>query len=342
MNKVSNNVGELHVLLQSSNTYVVPTAIALYSLCENNTSIQNLVIHLISDGIQPDNISWLESKVEPFGRKIHWIDGSYISKMLEKAGAKKHCGSYTTFMKLFALGGISQKYPDCEKVFYIDSDTIVAGSLTELITLDMSGYVIGAVDEYISEKYRKMLGVKNNSFNGGVILFHVDEWERNDCEKIILEKLQSSQFVQSLQLADQDIMNRLFEKKTMRIPVKYNLTPLFVFYDRDVYVQKLHLNNDFYTKQEIQEAIKSPAVVHYIDVWTGRPWDVPNANPFTKLYEKYSRLANIQREFATVERRGVRKIAKNGMVHLLRVLPKSMGGFLIYNLGRFAQITGIK
>lgn len=342
MSEISNNAGELHVLLQSSNTYVVPTAIALYSLCENNISIQNLVIHLISDGIQPENISLLENKVEQFGRKIQWIDGFSISKMLEKAGVAKHCGSYTTYMKLFALNLIQEQCPECEKVFYLDSDIIVAGNLEELITLNMGNYIIGGVDEFTTLKYRKKLGIKRNSFNGGVVLYNIKEWQKNDCEQVILENLKSSDFVQSLTLADQDIMNMLFETKIMSLPPKYNYTTWFEYYDRDTYVKRLHLTEDFCSKEEIKQAGKSPAVIHYLDIWTGRPWDIPNANPFTGIYQEYYRKAGITVKFETIQRKGIRKILKNTIVFLLNNLSRHAGGFMIYGMSKVVQVTGLK
>lgn len=334
---------ELHILYQSSNTYVIPTGISLYSMYKNNQGVRDLYVHMISDGIEKENRDTLTAIAASFKRSIDWIEGGAIADMLEEHHIHKYAGSYTTYMKLFVPNQISERWPNAERLFYIDSDTLVVGSLAGILDFDLTGMDLAAVDEYVLESSRKNLKVKTNTFNAGVLLFNLVEWKNHSVEDKILRLLQDEEYISGLRIADQGILNTLLENTTLRLPVEYNYTTWFYLYrDRDYFVKKLRIWPDFYSQDEIDRAAKAPIVVHYLDIWNGRPWDHPNANPFTDLYERYKAECFPGEEFLTVQRHGIRRAAKLTMIWLFKHLPPDvMSVFHLYFLKAIYK-TGLR
>ena len=282
-------MAELSVLYQSSGQYIIPTAISLCSLLENNKEIDDLRIYLINDGFSAEDEQAIVELALRYNRTVSFIDGGAISAELENIGVSKWKGSYTTYLKLFAINQI-----ESNRILYIDSDTLVTGSLKELIDISLENYAVGMVDELMPQAFLEYLGIDNH-FNGGVVLFNLDYWRANDCDRLVLNKLSDSTHIAHNMYADQALLNLEFCGKIKRIPVRFNYTTTwYVQYDSSI-AQKYYkdgVNNGKmpYSVAEFENAKKEPAIIHYTLCLSDRLWLKHNFSPFIEYYNYYLQL----------------------------------------------------
>ncbi len=339
---------ELHVLYTSSDAYAVPAGVSIYSLLKNNQHIESLHVLLVGDGLRPETMAKLDRIASRFGREIDHIDGKEIGDRLERHGCAKYNGSYAAFFKLFALPAVRRRYPQIKKLVYIDSDTVVTGPLDELAGIDMGENDVSCVYELFpaTERKRLKLTPSAQTVNSGVCVIDADNWEKHGVENRIIALLQDREYTDRLLFADQDVLNSQRAAAMQRLPVKYNVTT-FNYYLRPTskYVRRFRIGPGFYSDQEVEDAVRTPAVVHYLSLMLGRPWDVPNANPFTGIYERYKSEC-LPDETMPGKRRGLlRKMIRNVLLWMYRHFPMKVLGNMtslaiwIYNCLDSARIS---
>jgi lipopolysaccharide biosynthesis glycosyltransferase len=102
---------------------------------------------------------------------------------------------------------------DIDKVLYLDCDIIVQDDITRLWDMDISGHVLGAVqDDTIHERDGHVY------FNSGVLLMNMKKWrEENVSEKAV-------EFVTKniTNFTDQDALNHIMRGNFLRISKKWN------------------------------------------------------------------------------------------------------------------------
>lgn len=322
----------LHVLYQSSNTYVIPTGVSIYSLLKNNTDIDEIHIHVINDSIADENVKKLERITAQFGREIEWIDGKSLADCMERCDLPKFNGSYTTYLKIFAPEIIREAYPSTNNLLYIDSDTVVVGSLKDIPDMDLHENILAGVYEIQTSNERKRLGISNHYVNGGIMLFNLHNWHTNGCEETIKKTIGNINFARKIIYAEQDIFNILYSQRIQRLPIKYNvISRQFFLRPASKYVRWLHIPTGFYTNKEVEMAIENPAILHYVEFWFGRPWDEPNANPFSEIYNRYKNEVMPDETVIGVTRKRskFRKAAKRGVFWLMKHISFKTIGELI-------------
>lgn len=94
------------------------------------------------DNVSEDNTARLKKLVSDYGRELIIKGASEFNALMEQLGVPKYRGSYAThFRKFFHL--IVKE--DVDRLLYIDSDSIVPGSLKPLLELNMGDAVAGVV-----------------------------------------------------------------------------------------------------------------------------------------------------------------------------------------------------
>lgn len=181
-----------------------------------------------------------------------------------------------------------------DKMIYLDSDTIVAGDISELYLMDMEGMAIAAVEDigmrqvqyskkalfidgkipYNSMNYRKIaLGMKHpeNYFNAGVIVFDLIKCRQLYSFQNVADTLHSRQFAYN----DQDVLNLLFDGKTKMLDPVWN-------YQNNVEYYLVSEKEDFAAlfKGWIRTSYQ---IIHYIG--QKKPWK--ETVKLGSYYEKY-------------------------------------------------------
>ncbi len=277
----------LNVLYQSDNNYAVFMGVSICSLLENNQSADDVRIYIIDDSISPENKEKLTSMVHSYARKITFLTGENISGREEIAaifaytGMRKNTHSY---LKMF----IDEIAPELDgRIVYIDCDTAVTGDLTELMSIDMQGKTIGMVmDSLTTAKCKASVEVaeKDRYYNSGVILIDLAKWKERQCSKRILSHVKN---VRTYGTVDQDVLNVVLRGEILTLPVEYNLQPIHLDYSYQTYADVYRHEEKYYTKEEIEEAVHTPKIVHYLRYLGEGAWNEGSLHPCAKYFDRY-------------------------------------------------------
>lgn len=156
--------------------------------------------------------------------------------------------------------------PDCDKILYIDGDTIVCDDLTELYHEDINGYMIAGVPalsyhrNIIFHKDRLNMIGEFLYVNAGVLLMNLYELRKCNWSEEAL-KLMSRNFRDQ----DQDIINVSCSESIKIIDRKFNLQTKYYHWKKEQFDES---GIDF--RLELQ-AYDEAVIIHYADKI--KPWD---------------------------------------------------------------------
>ena len=203
---------------------------------------------------------------------------------------------------------IGELLPDSiERVIYLDSDTVVEGSLEELWNLDLEEYYEAAVDDCLSKKYRKLVHLSGEGVycNNGVLLLNLKKFRDENIIDIFIEfvKKYEGYFV----FNEQTILNSVFENKIKVLPLKYNVYTLVYALE---YKQLMRLRKPYkysYSEEEYMLARANPCITHYTGCFmvNKRPWIQGSEHPHIKAYLKYKAISPWKDEKLWSDNRGV-------------------------------------
>lgn len=273
---------QLNVMYLSDDNYAPFAGVSMTSLFVNNEKISSINVYFIDDNLSAENKEKLELTAKKYGRNIFFLDISRgINKLIE-LGAPKYRNSYTTYLKLFAFGVLPE---NVDRIFFIDSDSVIVGDLREIITIDMEGKTIAAVKDGLTHPYKIMLGYpeEDSWYNMGVMLVDVKKWKEEHCEEKIIQQLkQRNAYV----AVDQDLLNITQHGKIFTLHPKYNATPHHYVYKESVFLKCLP-QKGFYPEEVIEEC-RDKAVIRHFERFIGEsPWHVNSIHPYTKLFDYY-------------------------------------------------------
>ncbi|MBR3307486.1 MAG: glycosyltransferase family 8 protein [Lachnospiraceae bacterium] len=276
-------MNRLDVLYAADDNYAPFLGVSLMSLLENNRDIEEIRIYAVLDNVSEKNRGRLEKTVESFGRDLRITDAKDFNRLMEELGVPKYRGSYATHYRKFFHLIIDE---DVERLLYIDSDTIVDGSLKELLSLDMGDACVGVVLDVLGTKYKKLLGFGDDEtyFNAGVTLIDVNNWKKNDCTNAMMEHIRKVRAKYCN--PDQDLFNVVLRGKTMVLPPEYNYMPIHEAYSDDMY-EKNYGFAHYYSREEVEKARKAPVIIHMFRFLGEFPWHKGNLHPNTELFDSY-------------------------------------------------------
>lgn len=281
---------KLTILYQSDDNYAVYMGVSICSLLENNKLAEAISIYIVDDSISSKNKKMLLDMVKSYSRELIFVSGDVVLKNREitdvfaYAGMRKNTHSY---LKLF----LDKIMPDCSgRVIYIDCDTAVTGDIQELTTLDMGQKTIGMVKDSLITKSKISVGLEecDDYYNSGIIVVDIDKWRERRCSTRILEHIKN---VRVYGTVDQDVLNVELKGEIFTLPIKYNLQPLHMVYPVELY-NKVYIHKaTYYSREEIEDAVNSPGIVHYLRYMGESPWNLNNMHPATSIFDKYLELS---------------------------------------------------
>ncbi len=279
-------MNEINVIYQFNEKYVPYAGVSMTSLLVNNSDVEILNIYVLGEGITGKSRELLEQTVSKYGKRIHFPETSDLIEKFKDMGMIPYRGAYSVYLRLFFTEIINLSG---KKAVYLDSDTIVDGSLLPLVNYDLKGKSTGMVLESIRDNYKIMIGMKPDSeyYNSGVILFDVDKWTENRyCDRIV-DHIRS---VRNSYIGDQDFLNIVCEGDVCRLSLTYNFQPLHGRYTVKEYLRAYRFG-EYYSVDEINDA-NNNAVIYHCYRWLGEfPWNKGNLHPFSDKFDKYLELS---------------------------------------------------
>lgn len=171
-----------------------------------------------------------------------------------------------TYLRL-ALPGL---LPDVDRILYMDADVLVRESLAPVWETPMEKMALAAVKgavnlsdkwEWNSDRpyWHLLSGMKGGYINAGVTLLHLAEIRGRELDARWHELTGERFYYQ-----DQDILNMTCQGAVAYLAPKYNRLAYLEEGDFGQFVTE-----GIYTREEVREALRSPAIIHYAG---DKPW----------------------------------------------------------------------
>lgn len=210
-----------------------------------------------------------------------WADDISAELGIEVAADR---GSLSQYARLF----ISRNLPDgLERVLYLDCDTIIRKSISELWRLDLHGKTLGALLDAFSKYYRANIGLGPNDimFNSGVMLIDLKQWNERKVEKRLMDFIKKKKG--KVQQGDQGALNAVLSHDTYCFEPRFN--SVTIFYDFTYKNMLLYRRPpDFYPESQVEEAVENPTIIHFTTSFLSkRPWMVGCCHRYVGEWLKY-------------------------------------------------------
>ena len=250
---------KLYLCYSINDFYAREAGISLTGFFENNPDYEPEEVFVLDYGIFSVNKQRLDEVAGRYGRRITYLDARPVTTAVKREFP--HLKGWRGSMAPNAKAFVDQIFPDyVERLLFIDADTVVAGSVMEMQRMDMGGAALGVVPGIIRSK--KIV------FNSGVLLYDLPVWRREGCHQMIIDMLKKKI---PLALPDQDLLNNAIPQRLLKtLPPKYNY---YMHHYHPRQERSWMRKEKVYTEEEIEEAIRHPAIIHYLGGWImTRPW----------------------------------------------------------------------
>ena len=271
----------MNIVYSSDDNYAQHLAVSILSLLKNNEDIEEINIFVISNKIQIKSKNRIEKIVENYKRRLYWVDFEPYSKELVLDMEWEI--AISSYARLF----LEKMLPEwCEKVIYLDCDTVVCESLERLWKTPMEGYAVVGVKDIISDDFKYRIGLKADDvyINAGVMLINIEYWRRQKILSYFMNFIVARKG--RVTHHDQGVINGVLSNYIKIVEPCYNsMTPFFTNkYSDLICFYKL---KNYYTKEQIKEAVEHPIVIHYTPAFVGRVWEKGCKHPRAKEYLNY-------------------------------------------------------
>ena len=271
----------MDILYTCDNNYVWLMGTSMLSLFENNKNLSNITVYLLGENISKENKTLLENIANEYKRKCIVIDMPeiYIPDNLVSARWPK-----SAFSRLYA----GEILPDeLDRILYLDCDTIISGSISDLEKLDIADKYIFGVKDCIGKLYKKNIGLSVNDIyiNAGVLLMNLDKLRKLSLGNLIDEYLKT--YFPFINYADQDVLNGILIGKIGVLSPKYDVMTIDFAHSYDE-IKRLRRPKNFYSEAELSEAVLTPVVIHYTtNMKVIRPWYENSDHPQKEEFRRY-------------------------------------------------------
>jgi len=283
-------------VIVADNNYVAHGAVALFSLAENNPDESIRAFVVLTEDVSADSRRHLAKLSRLPNLDVQIIDRFRIDN--DKYGFRLF-GHYTiaTFYRLFFQHILPD---DVSQILYLDCDTIVNKSLTELFNINLGSHFFAAVEDFCltPDHYCKDLLMPAGApyCNAGVMLINMNKWREENALDLFVDTNQ--RLMNQPVWVDQDLINATLFDRWLPLSPAYNFqTNGFESY-RHAYFRK-H-NKEYptgyltFSLRERDEAAERPHVIHYT---VHRPWEPDNAHPFRETYWSYRKRIPIRKSW---------------------------------------------
>ena len=206
-------MNSLKIAYAPDENYVGITIVSMLSILEN------------ADGESFEFIILYSSLSDSALRKFEWIKSYKKCNVRFVKVNREEFNNYPTVNWVTTAAWFRTKIPelcpDCEKVLYLDSDTMVLSSLKELFLTDLK-------DNYVAV----VCDPKTGDFNSGVILFNCTFWRNEQ----VFNKIKNYVEVngKNIKCADQEVLNVICASRKLMLPQEYNYCEIYKNLEYDI------------------------------------------------------------------------------------------------------------
>lgn len=277
-----------HIVYASDDKFAEILGISLISLYDKSDDLTDIFVYILDSGISNDNKHKLLSISTAYNRpQVRFINAKNINEEMS-LNIKTDRGSLSQYARLFVSSSLPK---DIARVLYLDCDIIVNASISKLWNLDIKEKTIAALSDVFSKYYRKNINLDKNDimFNSGVMLVDLKKWKQHNVENRLIKFIEQHNGV--IQQGDQGVLNSVLSKETYCFSPIYN--SITVFYDFSYDEILIYRKPDnFFSRQEIQEAIEHPVIIHFTTSFLSeRPWVKGCTHRYVNKWLEYKSLS---------------------------------------------------
>ena len=289
----------IDICYYSSDYYAPYTGISMFSLLENNRDL-DFRLHCIDSGISEINQSKMLRMVESFGKELIFHDYSVMEEYIRDELMLPICnGSYATYIKVFP----DRIFPDCERMLFIDGDTLINGSLRGLFETDLSESLFAAVKvSLINENWVYKENDPNNLrlkyslkfkdtgyYNIGVFLVNLKRWKELDFGSLIMKMAEKHLSVIS-EAEDVPIDEMLINLAALELHGGREAAPLSAVYNCVTHsipykrARQVNRRCGYIDMDDFDKAYYHPVIIHFCIF---KPWISDAYSAYYPLLRQY-------------------------------------------------------
>jgi len=275
----------MNIVYNCDNNYVWIMGISMISLFENNKETVELNVYLLGDEISISNYHILSEIAEKYERNFILINVPDLNIPESLCNGRWPKSAFT---RMFA----GELLPSTlDKVLYLDADTIINDSISDIFEYDSLNYAVCGVKDCVSKLYKHKIGINSTDsyINAGVLLLNLEILRTIDIRYEMEEFLKK--YSSSVNYADQDILNGIFNGKFGVLSPQYNVMTLLCVYNYHQMIELRRYNN-YYTRKEINYCKSHPIIIHYTSCLLNvRPWQDKSYHPLAWVFERFKSMS---------------------------------------------------
>ncbi len=264
-------MNKIHIFFASDENFVQHLAVTITSILCNSNNDDEFIFYIMDGGISAKSKQKLNNL-----KKIKQFDIEFLlinKEEFKKCSIDKRC-DYISIETYYRFKIASLK-PELEKAIYLDSDIVVKKSLKFLWETDLKNFTLGAVEDVnirFKQEAKERLGCEFY-FNAGILLINLKKWREINAEQSCFEIIDQEK--SKILWVDQDVLNLLFKNDIKFLHPSWNVQTV------------IYRGGGFsvYSQQQVDEAIKDPAIIHFIGYI--KPWNPNKTHVLDIEYFKY-------------------------------------------------------
>ena len=271
------NEKDLHVVLATDNNYAEFVAVVIVSLLQTNPQFESIHVHLLANGVNDTTIQKLQRHLPQQRGQLHVYD---ISDLEQRLGIKVPATiAISSYARLFMASLLPA---DIDRVLYLDCDVVVADSIMHFWKMDLEGILVaGVLDTLYSVTAKTDIGLSTDTpyINAGVLLVNLKAWRDENMQQRFLNFLlgHNGQVTHH----DQGIINATCHGRIQIVHPRFNLASNYLSHP---YKMLASMNTPFYSENEVEEAKKYPAIIHFTQGFYNRPWVKNSKHPLAERF----------------------------------------------------------
>ncbi|MGJ0715718.1 glycosyltransferase family 8 protein [Enterococcus raffinosus] len=237
---------------------------------------ENFDFYVIDDEITIANKRLMRETIKGYDASLHFmtIDKKYFADAVESDRIPETAYYRIAIPELFRDKGL-------ERILYLDCDMIALTDISELWEVDLSGYILAAVEDAGFHHRLEKMAVACDStkyFNSGFMLINMEKWLSENVTKRVLRYIHDNP--EKLKFHDQDALNAILHDQWLQLHPKWNAQS---------YIMKREVEHpDPEGEKDYFQTRRDPKIIHY----SGhiKPWSKECTSSLKKYYEEYEEL----------------------------------------------------
>ncbi len=255
-----------NIVISCDENYILPARVFLRSMAEMNRDIR---IWFIYSRVGEASIEALRTDIEKYGWEFRPVK---LDEAEEEAFDGFPVDLYLTkecYYRLLMPWLLKEE----DKALYMDVDIMIRGSIEPIYNADLSQNFIAAVLDCWPGARRdavKRLELSSDYVNSGVVMMNLKAIREQWTQDAFVAEIQKIQKTYQLKYMDQDVINKIYDGKILKLDERYNYAAARYVVERLVFKYNLR---------------KTVVVAHFL---AGRkPWNKNYFGYYGREYRRY-------------------------------------------------------